>query len=112
MLAQAMREIELARQEARRTLGQRADLRRPIEEIDRLLAELEELHLAGRQRVPVAWAPRLARLLDLVPEDCRYPLRERTTIGRLMDTLFRIQDRLFDRSSTGRRLYRVEDEDL
>jgi len=111
MLAQAIRDIELAQRERRRREEQRADLRRPIEEIDQLLTELEELQLAGRRRVPVAWSARLARLLEMTPAQCRYRLRERTAIGRLMDALFRMQDRLFDLSSSERGLYRAEDEE-
>jgi hypothetical protein len=83
-------------QEKRRAEQRRlADL--PVRTIDALLAELEELHLANRKRVPETYDARLQALLDTLPADCRLELRSRITITHLMDRLYAIQDRLLAR---------------
>lgn len=69
----------------------------PVRTIDALLAELEELHLEGRKRVPETYDGRLDALLATLPPDCRLQLRSRITIVHLMDRLYAIQDRLLSR---------------
>jgi hypothetical protein len=101
-----MTALEAANAEIRRrmqTEQQRREQRRlaelPVRTIDALLAELEELHLAGRKRVPETFDTRLERLNTTLPEDCRSQLRSRITIVHLMDRLYAIQDCLLSRRS-------------
>lgn len=72
---------------------------RPIRVIDELLAELEELHLAGRKRVPDSLDDRLMALNAGLPEALRRELRSRITIVHLMDRLYEIQDALLQRKT-------------
>lgn len=74
---------------------------RPIRIIDDLLAELEELHLAGRKRVPDSLDARLVALNAELPAELRRDLRSRITIVHLMDRLYEIQDGLLQRKSSG-----------
>jgi len=83
-------------EQRRRDARRRAEL--PVRRIDALIAELEELHLSGRKRVPDTLDERLAALNAMLPADCRSDeLRSRITIVHLMDRLYAIQDRLFHR---------------
>ncbi len=109
MLAEAIREIQVAEVAWQRTQRERARLARPVQEIDVLLTELEDLHLAGRQRVPASWGPRLEGLLGLMPEDCRRPVPPRTTIARMMDALYEMQDRVLDHRDAERQVFRAHD---
>ncbi len=77
-----------------------ADL--PVRTIDTILAELEELHLQGRKRVPETYDARLDRLIASLPDECRLELRSRITIVHLMDRLYAIQDRLLSRRGAQR----------
>jgi len=83
----------------------------PVRTIDAMLAELEELHLAGRKRVPETYERRLDTLLASLPPDCRLQLRSRITIVHLMDRLYAIQDRLLSRRA-GRVEAEVVEEDF
>lgn len=78
-----------------------ADRRRelkPIRVIDDLIADLEELHLLGRKRVPESFSPRLASLAAALPEHLdAEELRSRITIVHLMDRLYDVQDILLRR---------------
>ena len=66
-----------------------------------MLQDLEELNLRGHKRVPLAFEPRLQRLLELLGtaspavaaqmED----LKVKIGISKLMDALFSIQEALF-----------------
>jgi hypothetical protein len=84
----------------------------PIRSIDALLAELEELHLAGRKRVPESFDQRLEALNATLPEDCRAELRSRITIAHLMDRLYAIQDQLFRRLPGRAELRDANDDDF
>ena len=99
-----MTALETTNAEIRRRLKDERQLReerrraeQPVRTIDALLAELEELHLEGRKRVPETFDQRLAKLLAGLPADCRLELRSRITIVHLMDKLYAIQDRLLSR---------------
>ncbi len=101
-----MSALQAANAEIRRrmqTEQRRRELRRlaelPIRSIDALLAELEELHLAGRKRVPETYDVRLDALNATLPADCRTTLPSRITIVHLMDRLYSIQDCLLSRRS-------------
>lgn len=109
-------EIRRRIQQERRRREQRRLAALPVRTIDALLAELEELHLANRKRVPESYDVRLQALLATLPPDCRRELRSRITIVHLMDQLYAIQDRLLARragqaSSGGNRRNRDTDED-
>jgi len=70
----------------------------PVRTIDALIAELEEMHLHGRKRVPESFEERLEALDATLPDECRGgELRSRITIAHLMDRLYSIQDCLFRR---------------
>ena len=81
-------------------LRRRQRRRAPLRRIDELVAELEELNLAGRQRVPEAMEARLLALEAALPADLRGELRARVTIGRLMDRLYGIQEEMLHRLGT------------
>jgi hypothetical protein len=98
-LQAANAEIRRRMQTEQRRREQRRLAELPVRTIDALLAELEELHLAGRKRVPETFDARLESLNSTLPEDCRSPLRSRITIAHLMDRLYAIQDRLLSRRS-------------
>jgi hypothetical protein len=74
---------------------------RPIRVIDGLLEELEELHLAGRKRVPDSFDAPLKALNASVPQPVRQELRSRITIAHLMDRLYDMQDALLQRKHGG-----------
>lgn len=72
----------------------------PIRAIDELIAELEELLLIGRTRVPVSMEIRLRRLQLGLPAP--HPeLRSRVKITHLMDQLFTAQGRLLRQRAGG-----------
>ncbi len=71
-------------------------MERPIEEIDRIIAECEELLLVGRKRVPLCMEERLRRLQSTLPF-CAPELHAGVTIVRLMDQLYDLQAGLLGR---------------
>lgn len=89
--------IRRRRQEA----AARRRAEQPIRVIDVLLEELEELHLAGRKRVPDSFDLRLEKLNGTVPGELRQELRSRITIVHLMDRLYEMQDALLQRKAGG-----------
>ena len=91
-------EIRRRAQNEQRRREQRRLAQRPVRAIDALIAELEEMHLHGRKRVPETFDDRLEALNATLPADCRSDeLRSRITIAHLMDRLYAIQDCLFRR---------------
>ena len=88
-IAETLR-ARIRRQTARRRVEQ------PIEAVDSILAECEELLLVGRKRVPLTMEPRLRELAERCP--CAAPeLHAGVTIVRLMDELFDLQEELLGR---------------
>jgi len=75
---------------------ERRRLQQPIEEVDTLIAECEELLLLGRKRVPLAMEPRLRRIAMHCPESDGQ-LHAGVTIVHLMDELFTLQEQLLGR---------------
>lgn len=71
----------------------------PIRVVDSLIADLEELHLAGRMRVPDAFVERLEALDAILPEGLRVEPRSRITIVHLMDELYEVQAALLVRKT-------------
>jgi hypothetical protein len=82
--------------------AERRRMAEPIRLIDGLIADLEELHLTDRKRVPPSYEGRLMQLTAVLPPDVRQELRSRVTIVHLMDRLYEIQGRLLARKATER----------
>ena len=75
----------------------RSTVRDAIAVLDGLIAELEELNLAGFREVPASFRAELDRLADVVPAGL---LRTETlppNVHRMMDYCFELQDRLITR---------------
>jgi len=72
-------------------------IRRPIKLLDDLVVQLEELHLAGRSRVPKDMQPALDRINAALPEDLQERWRTGISIVNLADQAFDLQDRLLQR---------------
>ncbi len=107
--AQAIRKAD---RERRRRLAERRRLRRPVALVDHILQELEEIHLRGGIKVPAATITKIERLLETLPPDCRTEFALRTTITRVMDNLYSIQDCLLSRKDEERVRLQVEDIEL
>ncbi|HEY6378694.1 MAG TPA: hypothetical protein VI316_05895 [Candidatus Dormibacteraeota bacterium] len=96
------REIAGSLQRHRRQELERQSMLAPIRAIDVMVADLEELHLLGRKRVPEGWGVRLGNLGRALPSGCELgELRSRITIVHLMDRLYEIQDELLRRKTGG-----------
>jgi hypothetical protein len=105
-------EIRRRAQHEQRRREQRRLAQRPVRAIDALIAELEEMHLRGRKRVPESFDERLEALSATLPADCRSDeLRSRITISHLMDRLYAIQDCLFRRQGGRAAGDETDDED-
>ena len=85
-----------------RSDAERRRMAEPIRLIDGLIADLEELHLTERKRVPPSYEARLIQLTAILPPEVRQELRSRVTIVHLMDRLYEIQGRLLARKATDR----------
>jgi hypothetical protein len=106
---QAIRKADLER---RRRLAERRRLRRPVARVDQILQELEEIHLRGGIKVPAATIAKIERLLETLPPECctEFPLR--TTITRVMDHLYAVQDCLLTLKDVQRASLQVQDMEL
>ncbi len=100
LLAQTNAYIREAEQRHRQSKALEQRWKRPIQLIDGLLQELEELNLKGQKRVPLAYERRLREILELVPSapglaDAVANLKVKIGIGKLMDALFAVEEELF-----------------
>ena len=93
------RQIVDSVRDQRMRAADRQRLLRPIHAVDALIADLEELHLAGRKRVPDAFLPRLRDLVATVPGGEAVEVRARVTIVHLMDQLYELQEGLLQTKS-------------
>ncbi len=94
MLSRASLEIG---QEHRAALIRRyraARLVRPYVYCDRLIQQLEEMHLKGKKFVPKAFLPELYRLLDLLPPEMPRPEGFRSLIRDVLDQVFDLQEKV------------------
>src|SRR5438132_1078475 len=66
LIAQTNANIRDAERQYRDLKARQDRLRRPVQLIDRLLQELEELNLKGMKRVPISYEPRLEEIPALV----------------------------------------------
>jgi hypothetical protein len=112
LLEDTARAIRNAEDQRRRRVAEQMVLRRPINQVDRILQELEEIHLRGGIKVPAAMILRIEQLLATLPDDCRAEFPLRTTITRVMDNLYDIQDRLLSRKDLSRKLLQAQDVEL
>jgi len=100
LLAQTNAHIRDAERQYRDLKARQDQLRRPVQLIDRLLQELEELNLKGMQRVPMSYEPRLEEILALVGPIRSIPdqlanIKVKVGIAKLMDALFAVEEALF-----------------
>jgi len=100
LLAQTNAHIRDAERQSRDLRARQDQMRRPVQLIDRLLQELEELNLKGFKRVPMSYEPRLEEILRLVgpvqslAEDLAN-IKVKVGISKLMDALFAVEEALF-----------------
>lgn len=99
-LSQACLEIREAEEEHQSQQARQRLYRRPIEVIDSLINSLEELNLKRISRVPLSYEPRLLQLRGMiagsgVSAQQLDDLRTRVRIGKLMDSLYAVQEVLF-----------------
>jgi hypothetical protein len=100
LLAQTNAYIRNAERQHRDLKARQDQLSRPVQLIDRLLEELEELNLKGMKRVPVSYEPRLDEILTLVAPIQSNPdqlvnIKVKVGIPKLMDALFAVEEALF-----------------
>jgi hypothetical protein len=100
LLAQTNAYIRDAEQRHRDAKARQDQIRRPVQLIDRLLQELEELNLKGMKRVPISYEPRLEEILGLVGPIRSIPeqlanIKVKVGIAKLMDALFAVEEALF-----------------
>jgi hypothetical protein len=100
LLAQTNAYIRDAEQQHRELKARQDKVRRPVQLIDRLLQELEEMNLKGMKRVPTSYESRLEEILVLVSPITSMPdqvanIKVKVGISKLMDALFAVEEALF-----------------
>ncbi len=100
LLAQTNAYIRNAERQHMDQKARQDQVRRPVQLIDQLLQELEELNLKGFKRVPVAYEPRLEEILRLVGPVQSLAvdlanIKVKVGISKLMDALFAVEEALF-----------------
>ncbi len=100
LLAQTNATIRDAERRQREARARELELRKPVQLIDRLLQELEELNLKGFKRVPMAYEPRLVEIVSLVAPtpavgDYLANVKVKVAIPKLMDALYGIEEAVF-----------------
>ena len=87
-------------------------MRRPVERVDLVLEELEEIHLRGGIKVPAVTIAKIERLLATLPPECNTEFPLRTTITRVMDHLYAVQDCLLSRKDESRAVLQLQDSEM
>ena len=100
LLAQTNAYIRNAERQHMDQKARQDQVRRPVQLIDQLLQELEELNLKGFKRVPMAYEPRLEEILRLVGPVPSLAvdlanIKVKVGISKLMDALFAVEEALF-----------------
>lgn len=100
LLARTNAYIRDAERQHREQKARQDQVRRPIQLIDRLLQELEEMNLKGMKRVPTSYELRLEEILTLVTPITAMPdqvanIKVKVGITKLMDALFAVEEALF-----------------
>lgn len=93
-LAQAVADMRQATEDARLARWKRERVDRAIQELDVLVDAIEHLNLDEKARVPMAWQGRLARMAAELPIDCQDRLRAGISPGRLLDSVYDLQQEL------------------
>jgi hypothetical protein len=91
----AVLQMERVNDESRLRSWRRHRFDRAIRALDLLIEDVEQLNLANRSRVPMAWQPRLARLASELPVECGDRLRAGISPMRLLDSVYDIQQEVF-----------------
>lgn len=91
----AVLQMQQLNEQARLRTWERTRLDHAIRTLDALLEDVEQLNLAGRSRVPLAWQPSLARLASELPVECGDRLRAGVSPQRLLDAVYDIQQEVF-----------------
>ncbi len=110
MLEQAISDIRGVEAAAALQGRRERRVRALVRAIDRVIFELEELNVRGKDRVPASLRERSLNLLVQVPEGDQLEIRYRT--NALMDVLFEAQERLFRLADPGRPMESDEDEQI
>jgi hypothetical protein len=92
LLNQASREIETGYRAAWLRRRRAQQLAAPYAYCDRLLQQLEEMHVRGKKFVPKAFLPELYHVLDLLPPRIGAPERFKSLIRDVLDQLFDLQE--------------------
>jgi hypothetical protein len=98
-LGDANRDIRWARRRHILKRLQRWRITSPIQMIDGMLEDVEQMNMQGARRVPISWEPRLELLAANLPAGVhadRAELRAGISPNRLMEALFCLQDQLLD----------------
>lgn len=104
----AIRQVEAERY---RRMEEKRRLALPVARLDAIINELEKMHLRGGIKVSAVMIRRIELFLAEVPADCRHEFPLRTTITRVMDNLYLVQDRLLSRKDYRRERLRSLDDD-
>jgi hypothetical protein len=107
-----VRAIRQAEAERHRRLEEKRRLAAPVARLDALIEELERMHLRGGIKLSAEMIRRVEEFLEVIPQDCRHEFPLRTTITRVMDNLYLVQDCLLSRKDYRRERLRRIDEDL
>src|SRR5947207_15330123 len=96
LLAQTNAYIRNAERHHRDLKARQDQMRRPVQLIDRLLQELEELNLKGMKRVPVSYEPHLEEILAMIAPiqsnpDQMVNNKVKVWIPTMMDALFAVE---------------------
>lgn len=107
-----VRAIRQADAERLRRLQEKHRLSAPVARLDALIEDLERMHLRGGVKLSAEMIRRVEAFLDEIPSDCRHEFPLRTTITRVMDNLYLVQDCLLSRKDYRRARLRRLDGDL
>lgn len=94
MIAEANREIRRQLQLAERRRQDRAKITVPFAYLDRLIAELEAMHLDGLRAVPTEFLPQLLAVNRVLPECVEPLLGWRRRIRDAIEQCFELQERM------------------
>lgn len=111
-LERAIEEIRQAEAISAATRRREMRSKSMVAQLDRLIEELEKMHLRGGQRVPNSMAARLQQFLEALPPQCQRVFPLRTRIAYVLDDLFEVQDLLLNLMVTGRSALAADDLDL
>lgn len=107
-----VRAIRQAEAELYRRAEEKRLLARPIAALDAIIEELERMHLRGGIKVTAVMITRIEQFLGELPADCLHEFPLRTTIARVMDNLYLVEDRLLSRKIYERETLRRLDEQV